>query len=143
MATLPTIAVLEQFISQNDPFTRARMMHTLGISAEEAERSIKNLLDLGVIRLLDPDGARSYYTGAVAKQRGEPCRDLNPGGRQGAAAQPVDATETQRGIMAPSADECIRSILSALDSFSKDDAAKLGVLYAAEREILSKRRGRE
>lgn len=140
MAGAPTLAELETFISANDPFTRTRMMHALGIPSEEAETSIRNLLDLGVIRLLDPEGARSYYTRAVAKEPGEPARDLKAGERQ-KAADPAPAGRPNPP--AKTADECIHSILSALDSFSKDDAAKLGVLYAAEREILSKRRGRE
>ena len=143
MAAMPTVVVLEQFISQNDPFTRTRLMHVLSLSEADAEKSIRNLLDLGVIRLLDPQGARSYYTRAVAKEPGEPAHEAKAGEKKRIAVPALQPTpQMQRGPPAQTGDECIQRVLSVLDSFSKDDAAKLGVLYAAERELLGKRRGR-
>ena len=143
MAAMPTVVVLEQFISQNDPFTRTRLMHVLSLSEADAEKSIRNLLDLGVIRLLDPQGARSYYTRAVAKEPGEPAREAKAGEKKRIAVPALQpAQQMQRNPTAQTGDECIQRVLSVLDSFSKDDAAKLGVLYAAEREILAGKRGR-
>ena len=136
------LAEVEAFIAENDPFTKTRMMRTLGISSATAEKSIHDLLDLGVIRILDPRGARKYYTKAqIGRALTDPSRIEE---RQLEFLQEISRSPKQIAELfgARHYVDYVRKIEALLERASPNHTVRLSIVYAIERDLIKEIRSR-
>lgn len=138
MAASVKLKELEEFINRNDPFTKTLMMQELGISRETADKSVLQLLNLGVVRLLSIEGNTRHYTKSPENR---PAAGIDTTGeRQLEFLREIAKSPEQMAQLfgAREYSEKIKEVSATLDRASANPMVKLAIVYALERKLVKK-----
>ncbi len=137
-----TLKEVEKFIAEKDPFTETQMIRALDISRKAAKKAIDNLLQLGVIRLLDEWGSRKYYTKSqISKPVTDPGKTHD---RQMEFIREIakDPHEMAAMLSAKDYEQYVYNIEKILEEATDNPTIRLAIVYAIERDLIKEIRSR-